>query len=151
MKIEAQEIVGSLSRKEGKILFTYNGHKGEITLTLPTAVQWETIKMWLEVLEDTNRAQSLKAWRAWFAPKTEGNEPKDADDKTKPPQWTSCKDAAKHYRVSMSTVHHWGAAGRIRRRRSGKTHSRTRGPIWQYDVSHNYTSVPPKDTYSVQH
>ena len=140
MKIEAQEIVGSLSRKEGKILFTYNSHKGEITLTLPTAVQWETIKMWLEVLEDTSEHKDNAPTPAYA----------DKRPETRRPQWTSNKDAAKHYRVSKSTVHHWGAAGRIRRRRSGKTHSRTKSPVWEYDVSHNYTSVPPKHTYSVQ-
>jgi len=132
VKIEAQEIVGSLSRKEGKILFTYNSHKGEITLTLPTAVQWETIKMWLEVLEDQ--------------PDTV-NPPKELPEKAA--RWTSNKDAAKHYRVSKSTIFDWGLNGRIRRRASRKRHSRTGGPIWQYDVSHNHTNVPPKHTYSV--
>ena len=130
MQIETQEINGNLHRKEGQVRFAYDSHEQLLTLILPRGLKWSTLKTWLELLEDR--------------PDT-NTPPRELPEK--PPRWASCKDAAKHYRVSMSTVHHWGASGRIRRKDSGRIHGRTKTAIWVYDVSHLYTNVPPKGTY----
>lgn len=141
MKIKTQEISGIMQRPEGSVLFFYDSIKQRLTLELPKGIDWDTLQTWLEVLDEDPEPQAVPVTRPVTRAGTKYT------DRT--PRWARSCEAAKHYRVSMSTIHQWGLTGRIRRTRSGLTHARTKGPMWRYDVAHPYTAVPPKGTHVV--
>ena len=154
MKLTRQSLTGTLQHNGEIITFAFDhsatGHK--LVLNLPPSCSFENVKDWLAALEDpegTPRSQP----HAIFIPKepADPEEPASPEkaDELPPGAWAKSKYAAKHYRVTASTITAWGNKGRIRRLRTARKHGPTGSPIWLYDVSHDRNNVPAPGTWEV--